>query len=124
MRYEVTNVTNLGWITKHEWVGNIFKTNFLCVLVRIAELGVGGDEKVKLDAAIRSLDGRVNSVPGVTCRVWLFVIMEVLVKEGFVRCDGSGEDLEEECKQLGNGASGAAAENQQPRPVVVSSLCG
>ena len=127
MKYDVKNINN-SWMTDHAWTGNIFKTNFLCVLIQIATLGDGDEEKEMstLDLGIRSLDESVNEIPGVTCRVWLFVILERLAREGILRFGEGLENvglLERECMDFGNAVMGDAAANVQPRPVVVSRFC-
>lgn len=137
-KYDVKgiNKNNSHWVTDHAWTGNIFKTNFLCVLIRIADLGHGdGDDGERLDEGIHALDGCVNDIPGVTCRVWLFVVLERLVREGvwglrddIGDVDGGGDGLgllrlEKECMEFGNRVRQEAALNIQPRPVVVSRFC-
>ncbi|EFY88763.1 hypothetical protein MAC_05198 [Metarhizium acridum CQMa 102] len=52
-----------------------FKSNFLCVLIEIANVPLG--KHGPLDQIMRSRDGDVNSIPGVTCRVWLMVILRI-----------------------------------------------
>jgi hypothetical protein len=71
---------------------------------------------------MRSRDGDVNSIPGITCRVWLMVIMRELIQQGIVRCSNI-EGLQQECMAFGNQYSQGAANNTQPRPVVRSTLC-
>lgn len=107
------------------------------MLIRIADLGDGdGDgDGERLDQGICALDACVNDILGVTCRVWLFVVLERLVREGVsgfrdvdVDVDG-GDDglgllrLERECMEVGNSVCQEAALNCQPRPVVVSRFC-
>lgn len=77
---------------------------------------------------MRERDGDLNQIPGVTCRVWLMVILRRLVEEGVVVLQGGGvegrvEAVEEDCKGWGNGFAGEAARNVQPRPVVRSRVC-
>lgn len=126
-KYDVKSI-NDHWLTDHAWTGNIFKTNFLCVLIRIAD--VGDVDRKRLDEGIRALDECVNDIPGVTCRVWLFVVLERLVREGVLGLrdvdGGVGLGLmrlERECMDFGNRVRQEAALNRQPRPVVVSRFC-
>lgn len=74
---------------------------------------------------MRSYDDEVNSIPGVTCRVWMFAaILPQLVRSGLVRCEVEDLDaLQEECKGFGDRFRWNAARNVQPRPVVVSRVC-
>ncbi|OJD10819.1 hypothetical protein ACJ73_09685 [Blastomyces percursus] len=108
-----------GWITDHGSTGGVFKSNFLCVLVEIAS--VPPAKHSHLDQVIRSRDRDLNSIPDVTCRVWLVVILQALIQAGVVRCS-SVEALQQECMAFGNQYSAAAAENIQPRPVVRSRI--
>ncbi|KZF22516.1 hypothetical protein L228DRAFT_267914 [Xylona heveae TC161] len=109
-----------GWITDHGRTGGVFKSNFLCVLIQIATVaeGAGG----QLDQIMRSHDGNVNSIPGVTCRVWILKILEKLMQSVIVRCSNA-DALLQECMAIGNQHGPEAAENHQPRPVVKSNLC-
>lgn len=68
---------------------------------------------------MRSYDNTVNSIPGVTCRVWLFRIYSLLLQNRLVRCDNVNS-LEQECKALGNDTMMGAWNNLQPRPVKIS----
>lgn len=71
---------------------------------------------------MRSRDRDVSSIPGVTCSVWLVVILEVLIQAGVVHCS-SVEALQQECMAFGNQYSAGAATNTQQRPVVRSRMC-
>jgi hypothetical protein len=118
-KYHMRNVGG-GWLPDHGPTGGVFKSNFLCVLVQIAS--IPADEEQRLDQLMRTYDSNVNSIPGVTCRVWLFRILEVLVQGGLVRC-ADLQALEAECMDCGNQHMSSAANNTQPRPVVASRLC-
>ncbi|KAL3472276.1 hypothetical protein BJX99DRAFT_235857 [Aspergillus californicus] len=107
-------------MTEHGPTGGIFKENFLCVLIQIATVPVEKHEQ--LDRTMRSRDGDVNSIPGVTCRVWLFTIFEALMRDSIVRCS-SVNAVQEDCMGIGNEYMVSAAANAQPRPVVVSRVC-
>ncbi|KAB8271637.1 hypothetical protein BDV30DRAFT_213315 [Aspergillus minisclerotigenes] len=71
---------------------------------------------------MRSHDGDINSIPGVTCRVWVMTIIQKLIQNGIVLCNDCNA-LERECMGFGNQYNAAAAKNDQPRPVVKSKLC-
>ncbi|KAJ5778484.1 hypothetical protein N7520_001730 [Penicillium odoratum] len=105
-KYHMRNLGG-GWMPDHGPTGGVFKSNFLCVLVQVAI--VPGTLYGQLDQTMRSHDGDVNSIPGVTCR-------------GFARYSNV-EALLQECMGIGNQYRASAAINQQPRPVVRSRLC-
>ncbi|KAL2820954.1 hypothetical protein BDW59DRAFT_174288 [Aspergillus cavernicola] len=109
-----------GWIPDHSWNSGIFKSDFLCVLIQIASVPQG--KHGLLDQVMRSRDGDVNSIPGITCRVWLLVILQALVQQGIVHC-GDIDAFQQDCMDFGNQHSDEAANNQQPRPVVRSRVC-
>lgn len=66
-------------------------------------------------------DGNLNDIDGVTCRVWLFVILKRLMEQGIVR-DLDVDKMQEECMAIGNGFSEDSARNVQPRPIVRSRI--
>ena len=110
----------------HDPVAGILKTNFLCTLVHIADIPEASIGRV--EEIMRERDGDLNEIPGVTCRVWLMVILGRLVEEGVVVLQGGIEGrgveaVEEDCMDWGNGVAGEAARNVQPRPVVRSRVC-
>lgn len=121
-----TDNTSGVWIPHHDTTAGILKTNFLCTLVHIADIP---EERIgRVEEIMRERDGDLNQIPGVTCRVWLMVILRRLVEEGVVVLQGGGvegrvEAVEEDCKGWGNGFAGEAARNVQPRPVVRSRVC-
>lgn len=118
-KYHIKNLGG-GWITDHGPTGGVFKSNFLCVLVQIAT--VPQTIHVQLDQIMRTYDANVNSIPGVSCRVWLLTILQKLIQNGIVRCSNIVQ-LQQECLAIGNQHSAAAAQNTQPRPVVRSRVC-
>ena len=69
---------------------------------------------------MKSYDGTLNSILGISCRVWLLMVLDRLVEEGLVHCDVG--ELERECMDFGNEFSLSASLNEQPRPVVGSML--
>lgn len=122
-KHEVTNYGSSevgGWITSHEPASAVFKDAFLCVLIRIAD--VPEEKGGILEGIMKERDVDLNEIEGVTCRVWLFIILKRLMEEGIVR----GVDVakaEEECMEIGNGFAKEAARNLQPRPVVKLRVC-
>lgn len=109
-----------GWITDHGVSGCIFKSLFLCCLVRIGNIAVTREQE--LDQCIRSYDVTLNEIPHVTCKVWLFKVSAHLIGQGFVHCD-SLEALEKECLAFGNMVRLEASRNVQPRPVADATTC-
>lgn len=96
------------------------KSQFLCVLIEIGS--IPADQEGTLDQIMRSLDGSANSIPGFTCRVWVLRILSLLIQVELLCCnDLSG--LQEDYLNLGNACMVTAADNDQPRPVKVSSRC-
>ncbi|KAJ5787021.1 hypothetical protein N7457_002011 [Penicillium paradoxum] len=115
IKYHVRGIGG-GWIPGHEATTGIFAENFLCVTIQIATIPQSAHERV--GEIMKSYDESLNSMPGITCRVWLLQVLRNLVEEGFVHCDV--EELERDCLELGNQHSISASANEQPRPVVVS----
>ena len=109
-----------GWITDHGVSGCIFKSLFLCCLVRIG--AVPATEEQCLDVAIRSRDSSLSKIQGVTCKVWLFEVLPCLIREGLVRCENL-EALKSECLEIGDKFRFDASGNVQPRPVLISTTC-
>ncbi|KAJ5172381.1 hypothetical protein N7492_004974 [Penicillium capsulatum] len=118
-KYQVENPYKV-YMPNHGHTGGIFKENFLCALIKIAS--IPEDLHATFDQIVRSRDGDLGSIPGVTCRVWLLEILRQLSLRGIVHCDDVGI-LERECFDIGNRFSAAAAQNEQPRPVVDANLC-
>lgn len=67
---------------------------FPCVMIHIAN--IPQEKSNQFDQIMRSRDQDVNSIPGITCRVWLVVILRAVVQAGLVRCS-SVEALLQEC---------------------------
>ncbi|KAL1973232.1 hypothetical protein VTN31DRAFT_5867 [Thermomyces dupontii] len=116
VEYQVRNVGD-GWITDHGWRSCICKQQFLCVLVQIGI--VPEKRRDQLDEIMRMHDAKANEIPGVTYRVWLFTILEEPMKAGLVQFDNVCSKI---ASILGMSMLSAAA-NDQPRPVVSSTLC-
>ncbi|MCJ1469414.1 hypothetical protein MMC07_008047 [Pseudocyphellaria aurata] len=119
IKYHVKNIGD-GWIADHGSKSGMFKSHLLCVLIEIGSIPV--NKEGTLDQIMRSLDGSVNSIPGITCRVWLWRIVRLLIQAGLLHCDDLA-GLQQECIDYGNACQGSAAANEQPRPVRVSSRC-
>lgn len=118
-KYHMTKLGS-GWIPDHGHTSGVFKSNFLCVLIQIEVVQEANHGL--LDQIMKSRDGDVNDIPGITCRVWLLTILQELIRHGLVRCS-SVDELQQECMAFGNKYSADAVRNVQPRPVVSSTLC-
>jgi hypothetical protein len=109
-----------GWIANHGSTGGVFKSQFLCVLIEIGS--ISADKEGTLDRIMKSYDSSANTIPGLTCRFWVFMILPLLIQAGLLRCDDL-VGLQQECFGYGNECMSSAANNDQPRPVKVSSRC-
>lgn len=118
-KYHMRNL-GAGWIADHESTGGVFKSLFLCVLIEIGS--IPAEKEGTLDQIMRTLDGSANSIPGFTCRVWVLTILPLLIQAGLLRCDDLA-GLQQECFDYGNTCMTSAGNNDQPRPVKVSSRC-
>jgi hypothetical protein len=116
-KYHVRGI-NDNWIPGHESVVRIVSENYLCVMIQIATLPPSIHERV--GEIMKTHDATLNSIHGISCRVWLLMVLRLLVEEGLVRC--KAEELERECFDFGNQFSLSASLNEQPRPVVRSML--
>lgn len=119
LKYHMKNLGS-GWISDHGPSSGVFKSNFLCVLIQIGvvtEVNHG-----LIDQTMKSLDEDANHIPGFTCYMWALRILQEFIPQGLVRCS-SVEGFKEECLAFGNKYSPGAANNDQPRPVVISTLC-
>lgn len=92
-------------------------------LVHIADVPFGWESSV--DTTIRSFDGNLNDA-GVTCKTWLFRVLDLLREEergyAVLRCDDLVA-LEREITDWGNRYALDADKNVQPRPVGESTIC-
>ena len=116
-KYQMTSPGD-GWIADHASKGGVFKSQFRCVLVQIGSIPAA--KEAKLDQIMRSHDHSVNDIPGVTCRVWMFTILPVPIEASLLHC-GDLASLQKECIDFGNPCMYSAGENDQPRPVKISS---
>ena len=114
--YQVKGLSE-GWITDHGFHGCIFKSLFLCGLIQIGS--IPATMRQELDSTIRSLDASLNQIVNVTCKVWLFEVLPLLVRKGFVRCEDP-QACKAECLAFGNKIRFDASGNVQPRPVTVA----
>jgi hypothetical protein len=117
-KYHAKNL-GAGWITDHGETNGLFKSWLLCVVITIASIPEHKEQQ--LDRIMRTYDSSINSILGISCRVWIFEILKILVQQNLVRCNDL-QALEVECKSFGNQHMHTAAANEQPRPTVVSKL--
>lgn len=118
----VNNVPNNEyiWIPDHGETSGVFKFKNLCVLIQIADLSL---EKVNVvDKVIRSMDTELYQYPGITCRLWVMSIVDILSQLGLIKCPNL-DDLEAECKTIGNNHHIDVIQMNQPRSVVRSQVC-
>lgn len=117
--YHVKNLGS-GWITDHGNTGGVMKSLFLCVLIKIGT--IDPTRATQLDSIMRSYDGRLTSIPNINCGNWLFTVLEELVQQSLVHCTDI-QGLRDECLAFGNEHMITARDNEQPRPVVTSTMC-
>lgn len=119
-KYHITG--NPGrWIAAHGTARNTFQSGQLSVLVQIGQIPQSASNQ--LDQIMRSHDHELNDLSHLTCRVWVFTIVEKLAAAGMVSMTGTISALEDECKAFGNDLSYGERQKQQPRPVVTSTIC-
>jgi hypothetical protein len=116
-KYHVRSISDY-WFPGHESTARVVSETYLCVMIQIATLPPGVNERV--EEIMKTYDATLNSIDGISCRVWLLMVLRLLVEEGLVRCDV--KELERECLDFGNDFSLSASLNEQPRPIVGSML--
>ncbi|GIK04001.1 hypothetical protein Aspvir_008076 [Aspergillus viridinutans] len=113
-----------GWIPDHGHTAGVLKSFLLVGLFRIADVPAGWEGH--LDRTITTYDSQLNTL-AITCRVWLLRVLALLQKpidgKVILKCD-SLVALENEVKNWGNANAMGAHNNDQPRPIAASSLCG
>ncbi|CZT17627.1 uncharacterized protein RCC_03464 [Ramularia collo-cygni] len=119
-KYHITGSAG-RWIAAHSDARNTFKSQSLSVLVQIGQIPQSATDQ--LDQIMKSHDHELNNLPGLTCRVWVFTVVEKLVAAGLLTMTGTTSTLEDECKAYGNQLSSGDAQKDQPRPVVRSAIC-
>ncbi|EFQ97620.1 hypothetical protein MGYG_00659 [Nannizzia gypsea CBS 118893] len=125
MKYHVRQQGNSGWMADHGATAGVMKAFLLVGLFKIGDVPLSFRES--LDGIMRTYDDKLNT-PGVvcTCRIWLLWILALLQRpvggERILNCDDI-QALEGEVKAWGNENALSASNNEQPRPIGVSSLC-
>lgn len=113
-----------NWLADHAIEAGVFKSFLLIGLCQIARIRLESMESV--DSTFRTYDGQLNQIPGLTCRTWIFHVLELLRKpqEGSIllKCDNLAA-LEQEVLDWSNANAQSAVSNKQPRPLYRSSLC-
>ncbi|RAH49304.1 uncharacterized protein BO95DRAFT_487576 [Aspergillus brunneoviolaceus CBS 621.78] len=122
VKYHVTNPSSegRGWPADHARTAGVMRSNLLCALDLIAT--IPSDKVAQVDPIMRFHDEHLNSMPGLTCRVWVLTIVKKPVEQGLVRCNDL-KALEAECFALGNHFLKTAAAAIQPRPIIKSRVC-
>ncbi len=100
-----------GWIAEHGVTKGALKSLFVVGLFRIANVPSEMEERTK--ALICQEDGKLNDIPGITCKVWLLRGLERLQANGILKC-GDLVALEEEVKGWGNGHQQSAIDAEKP----------
>ena len=123
IKYHLKSLAN-GWIADRGTTCGIFKSFLLFGLIRIADVPATWINHV--DGVLRSYDNRLNNTPGITCRLWLFWVLELLRKPvnnyRFLKCDDL-TTLEQEIMTWGNRYAHDTSQNVQPRLTHDSTLC-
>ncbi|KEQ61992.1 uncharacterized protein M437DRAFT_50550 [Aureobasidium melanogenum CBS 110374] len=113
------------WLADHAVAKGVLKDFLLVGLVQIAT--IPPDFMDNVDSIFRTYDNQVNQIPGLTCRTWIFHVLELMQKpQGgrvILKCDDLAA-LEREVLDWGNVNAQSASRNEQPRPLYRSSLCG
>ncbi|THV74769.1 hypothetical protein D6D19_06217 [Aureobasidium pullulans] len=113
------------WLADHGTTRGVFKSFLLIGLCQVARIPSGLMKDV--DAMFRTYDHQLNEMPGLTCRTWVFRVLELLQKphsgQVLLECNDL-TSLEYELLSWGNANALAAADCQQPRPTHRSDLCG
>ncbi|EXJ92452.1 hypothetical protein A1O3_01003 [Capronia epimyces CBS 606.96] len=115
----IHHIKNLGsgWTAEHAARTNVFISNLLCVVIEIASIPTHREQE--LATIMRTYDNNLNDIPGIRCRLWIFLVLKLLVQQGLVHCDNL-ETLQQECLRIGNEHSQEAIDNYQPRPVLIA----
>lgn len=109
----------MGWIADHGPKASVFNSRSLCTLIQIASIPANLEQL--LDEKIRSFDDSVNYIAGMTCRVWVLRVIEVLIQNGLAHCNDL-PGLETECMAFGNQHRIRDFAKFQPAPVEVLRL--
>ncbi|OQE17338.1 hypothetical protein PENSTE_c021G09850 [Penicillium steckii] len=120
LKYHIVNDDEDAWKAAHGETRGVFKSLQLCALVHIAT--IQPDARDDVDHIIKSLDGELNEYPGITCRVWVMMIVQLLACRRFLYCP-LADDLEYECMEIGNCCQIDVITGRQPRSVIKSQVC-
>lgn len=122
MKYHIRNPgsSSSKWGTDHAVTRGVFKSNFLVGLIRLTQIDpTRRDEAMRL---IQQDDGRLNEIPGITCRTWVFRGLENLKSAGLIAYS-SIADVENEAIEFGRTHGESTFLAKQPRPLEVSKVC-
>ncbi|EEQ33798.1 hypothetical protein McanMca71_003855 [Microsporum canis] len=124
MKYHVRQQGNSGWMADHGATAGVMKGFLLVGLFKIGD--VPADLKEHIDGIMRAYDDKLNVSDVIcTCRIWLLWILTLLQTpiggKRILRTDDL-KALEDEVKTWGNENAIGASNNEQPRPIAVSSI--
>jgi len=118
-KYHIRNIGSM-WIADHAPTSGIHKSMALCVVVRVIR-----HLPPNLISQFRQLvcaeDTTLHSIPGITCRVWVFRGLGRLQHAGLLQCADLSA-LEAEISQIGQEERPSACVAKRPRPIRVSAL--
>ncbi|EPS94007.1 hypothetical protein FOMPIDRAFT_1135080 [Fomitopsis schrenkii] len=119
-KYHIRNVGS-NWLTDHGPTSGLLKSMALVVIVRIIR-SVPADYVPQFQQLMQAEDAIVNTIPSVSCRVWLFRTLQRLQLSHFLRCNDLNA-LEQEIRKIGQEERLSACKAEIPRPIRASALC-
>lgn len=84
MKYHIRNLAH-GWIADHQQTSGLMGSMSLIGVMRIGMVPFGSNAHAALDQIARSVDTTLNTLQGVTCRVWVLHIIGFLITSGVLR---------------------------------------
>lgn len=119
--YHIHGSTGQGWHSAHKDTHNALRSLSLTCYVKIGQIPTHAFDR--LHQIMQMYDQNLNGIAGISCRVWLFMIVRELIRDGLVRSNGSMAELEAECRAFAGLYNSGAGAQQQPRPIVASRIC-
>lgn len=111
--YEIRNVGSDGlWMADHVSTWSVHKRLFLVGAYTVGPVAADRHETVHRIAS--SMDDELNVIPGLTCRVWLLRVLELLDTAGVVAVPS---DIEDKVKAFGEANWDSASSAVKPRPI-------
>ncbi|KAK7676139.1 hypothetical protein QCA50_014924 [Cerrena zonata] len=109
-----------GWIADHTPESGIMTSAYIIGLVLIGH--IDPDIAQNVSQVATRYDGSLNDMAGVTCRVWLKIILQDLLDANLLKLAGSVAQLEEEIYQFGEQGEQDAMNGILPPPIWTSEL--